>query len=616
MGIGQIGRLRFQGGAIFGNDLQANTRQNSCLSANRASGGLGPLSMFLAIELCLTVVCAALAYIRPKTGDGWLTPIERRFTAFANRQALAVITIGLLALGIRAALLPILPVPQPEVHDEYSYLLLGDTFSHGRLANPTHPMWEHFETFHVNWHPTYSSMYYPAQGLFLAFGQRVMGHPFWGVWLSSGLMCAAICWALQGWMPPPWALLGAVLAVIRLATFSYWSDSYWGGSVTAIGGALVLGAFPRIKQDRRVRDAVLMALGMALLASTRPFEGLFFSIPLLVALAWWGLRSESPSATDGSSSRKRFLTRTALPAGLVMLLAFAALGYYFWRVTGSPFTTPYQLNMRTYGLVYFPWQKIGIVPEFHHPFMRMLYRGGAVVGMYNFARQHPIELQLGKALVIWLFYFGPILSLPWLVWLFTRPQGQLKKTISPNLRFLLVTCLVTCGASALTIYVGQPHYAAPLTATFYAATLLVMRDLYNWQSEGERSGLFLVRAVPLVCGVLLLLRIAAPAIHIEPKPSWTRTWCSQDAQNLARARILSQLEQTPGDHLVIVRYRPEHDFILDEWVFNNADIDGSKVLWARDMGAQNAELVEYFRGRTVWLIEPDNHPARLTPYAE
>jgi hypothetical protein len=175
---------------------------------------------------------------------------------------------------------------------------------------------------------------------------------------------------------------------------------------------------------------------------------------------------------------------------------------------------------------------------------------------------------------------------------------------------------VTCAASALTIYVGQPHYAAPLTATFYAATLLIMRDLYNWQSDGRQSGRFLVRAVPLVCAVLLLLRIAAPALQIEPKPSWTRTWCSQDAQNLDRAHVLSELEQTPGDHLVIVRYRPDHDFILDEWVFNDADIDGSKVLWARDMGSQNAELLQYFHGRKAWLVEPDYHPARLTPYVQ
>ena len=118
----------------------------------------------------------------------------------------------------------------------------------------------------------------------------------------------------------------------------------------------------------------------------------------------------------------------------------------------------------------------------------------------------------------------------------------------------------------------------------------------------------------LICGFLFLFRAAAPALHIEPKPSWVRTWCSQDEQNLDRARTLKQLENTPGEHLVLVRYQPGHDVILNEWVFNNADIDGSKVIWARDMGAQNAELLTYFSGRKFWLMEPDYNPPRLTAY--
>src|SRR5579864_1135977 len=561
--------------------------------------------MFLALELCLTAIGAALAFIRPGLGDAWFSRLETRLAAIAQRRALAVLCVGLLALGLRAALLPVLPIPQPEVHDEFSHLLLADTLAHGRLANPPHPMWVHFETFHVNWHPTYASMYYPGHGLFLGLGQVTMGHPFWGVWLSSGLMCAAICWALQGWMAPGWALLGGFLAVIRLGTFSYWANSYWGGTVSALGGALVLGAFPRIKQQQRVQDAVTMALGMGLLASTRPYEGLFFCVPILVALVWWML---------AKNSLRSSLVRVVLPAACTMACILVALGYYFSKVTGSPFTIPYQVNIRNYGLVYFPWDRIRPV-QFHHAVMQMFYRGDPVIGVYNFARQHPLELQFFKALVIWLFYLGPLLTLPLLAWLFTRPRNGFWKSVTPDIRFVFIVSAVTYSAIMLTIYIGQPHYAAPMTAAVYVLLLLAMRELWKWEWRGNPSGRFLGRIVPVICVVLLLIRVGAAAAHVAPKPSWVRTWCSQDWQNLERARVLKQLESMPGNQLVIVHYFPGHDFILDEWVFNNADIDGSKVIWARDMSPeQNAELLDYFRTRHVWLVEPDNRPVQLIPY--
>src|SRR5260370_25480657 len=187
----------------------------------------------------------------------------------------------------------------------------------------------------------------------------------------------------------------------------------------------------------------------------------------------------------GSPSMGTSMAKIWLPAGLVMAAAFAALGYYFWRVTGSPFTTPYQINMRTYGLVYFPWQKIKPV-EFHHELMRMLYRGDAVVGVYNAARQHPFRLQFFKKLVVWLFYFGPILTMPWLAWLFTRPREKFWKSFSPELRFILLATVAAYVSIMLTIYVGQPHYAAPLTILFYALVLLAMRDLNQWRWQDQR----------------------------------------------------------------------------------------------------------------------------------
>ena len=65
---------------------------------------------------------------------------------------------------------------------------------------------------------------------------------------------------------------------------------------------------------------------------------------------------------------------------------------------------------------------------------------------------------------------------------------------------------------------------------------------------------------------------------------------------------------------MIVRYSPEHNPI-DEWVYNAADIDRSKVIWAREMdAANNCELMQYYKDRKVWLVQPDTTPTSVSPY--
>jgi hypothetical protein len=77
---------------------------------------------------------------------------------------------------------------------------------------------------------------------------------------------------------------------------------------------------------------------------------------------------------------------------------------------------------------------------------------------------------------------------------------------------------------------------------------------------------------------------------------------------------LHRLENTPGQHLIIVRYGRSHQSD-PEWVYNAAEIDAAKVVWARDMGEQNnQELLQYFKDRNVWLLEPDESPPKLSPY--
>ncbi len=322
----------------------------------------------LRIEISLGIAAILWGFAFPRFGSRWFERIESNFSRLAQRWTLSVVVVGILAIIARLAVLPVLPIPSPAIHDEFSYLLMADTFAHGRLANPTHPMWIHFETFHVNQVPTYVSKYFPAQGIFLAIGQVVFGHPFWGVVLSSGLMCAAICWMLQGWMPPAWALLGGLLAVIRLGTFSYWANSYWGGAVTALGGALVLGALPRIKDKQRVGDAIWMGVGLALLFNSRPYESLFLAVPVAIALLVWLLKKRGQEIRRGAVC-------VIVPLGIILTVTLAGMGFYFWKTTGDPLRPPYVVNESTYSIVpLFPWMPLKPMPSYSTPAMRSFLR--------------------------------------------------------------------------------------------------------------------------------------------------------------------------------------------------------------------------------------------------
>ena len=563
--------------------------------------------MIFLIELGLVLAAMSLAVSFPGVGARAFLRLEHVFSGLAQRRRLAVLVVGLGALAVRAAVLPSEPIPEPAIHDEFSYLLLADTLAHGRLANPTHPMWVHFESFHIIWHPTYASIYYPGQGILLAAGQVVAGHPFWGVWLSAGLLCAAICWMLQGWLPAGWALLGGALAILRLGAFSYWANSYYGGALPAIGGALVLGALPRIRRRQRPGDALLMGLGLAVLAGSRPYEGIFFSLPVAVSLCVWMLGKKGPPF-------RLTLRRVVAPVALLVFLACGALGYYFWRVTGSPFCIPYRISMQTYGLLYFAWQRPTFPPQYHHQLMRNYYMGSFNLGEYASSRSHPILLALYNVVPLWIFFLGPALTLPLFMLTLLAPYGFSFRAMGSKTRLLLAVCASVYLGMALTVYRPLPHYAAPATAAVYALILRAMRHLRLWRWRGRPAGLFMVRAVPSICFVMLLLRASAPLPGIPVPSVAPLTWCSPHRGNLDRARVLAELKATPGNHLVMVRYGPGHR-IPTEWVYNDADIDHAKVVWARDMSpAENQELLAYFKDRQVWAVDADETPPSLHPY--
>ncbi len=542
-----------------------------------------------------------LAFALPLAGSRAFGRVEQWFGRLARRQGLSVAVVGAAVLGVRLLLLPLQPVPQPFVHDEFSHLLAADTFASGRLTNPTHPMWVHLESFHISFVPTYMSMYFPGQGLILALGKVVFGDPWFGVWLSAALMCSAICWMLQGWLPPGWALLGGFLAAMRLGLFSYWMNSYYGGALPALGGALVLGALPRLMRRRRLRDTLWMGAGLAVLANTRPYEGLLIAVPVAVRLVvWMAGRSRPPLPV--------LLGRIVVPMTVLAATLAGAMAFYNYRVFLNPFTLPYQVNRAQYGVAQqFVWQPLLPTPAYRHKIMRDFYVSKQAADMKTartlagFAEKTVEKLGIGA-----FFFFGwalaaPLVFLPWAV----RDR---------RIRFLVWTaCLFAAGLS-LNAWL-LPHYAAPATCVLYALLLQAMRHLRVRRSGGSRVGLALIRAMVCTCVLLAGVRAFAAPLGIAV-PRGPSMWYGTEPLGLERASVLRQLEALPGRQLAIVRYTPEHD-PLDDWVYNAADIDGAKVVWARDMGAtENEALIRYFKDRTVWLVQPDSTPPGISRYLQ
>ena len=563
--------------------------------------------MLMWIEFVLVLGAVALAFCFPQAGASWFLFAEGKFIGLARRQGLSIVVVGLAALAGRAAVLPILPVPQPRVTDEFSHLLLADTLAHGRLTNPTHPMWAHFETFHVLMHPTYASMYPPAEGLVLAAGQVIAHQPFVGVWLSVGAMCAAICWMLQGWVSPEWALLGGLLAVMRLGMFSYWADSYWGEAVAAaIGGALVLGALPRIVRSRSAAAALAMGLGLAILANSRPYEGFVLSLPVAAALLIWLVR-------EGRRAFWMSTRRVVAPLTIVLIVAALATGYYFWRVTGSPFRMPQQVDRDAYAMApYFLWQSPKPEPVYRHEAFRELYVSYEF-GLYRQTRSigNLIAIWILRILSVWFFYFGPALTLPLVMAIASIPYGLAWARVHWQTRFLFLASVVSIAGLAGEVFFS-PHYAAPMVGLIYVAMIAAMSRVRGWHWGNKPAGIFLTRAVPAICFLMLLLRAGDPGLF--GKPGEFFTWYNASPEVTDRARIEEQLDGHAGKHLVLVRYKANEPSGL-EWVYNEADIDHSKIVWAWDMGAsENQELIDYFKDRDVWQLEVTANAPKFSPY--
>ena len=80
----------------------------------------------------------------------------------------------------------------------------------------------------------------------------------------------------------------------------------------------------------------------------------------------------------------------------------------------------------------------------------------------------------------------------------------------------------------------------------------------------------------------------------------------------SRHEVEQRLRAIPGRHLVFVQYAPDHDFHA-EWVYNGAEIDSAKIVWARPLDPKSdAAFMRHLASDHVWRLEPDATPPTLT----
>lgn len=545
------------------------------------------------IAFGFAVLIAALFLARPRLGA--------LLRAMAPRTSACMLALAALPVVLRIAILPTQPVPAPRVPDEYSYILLGDTLAHFRLANPMHPMHRFFEGVFTLQEPTWSSIYPAGQGIVLAIGQLFLGMPWAGVVLSCALLCALIYWMLRAWVTPVWALLGGLLAVMQFGPLSAWMNLYWGGAVSAVAGCLIFGALPRLRDSASPRHAALLGAGIGLQMLCRPFETVFIAASVvLYALLFL-----------------RRLPRRGLLCALV-LLSIAPAGALTLlqnkQVTGNWTTLPYMASRARYGVpTTFTFQNAPVPNGPLTVEQKIDYEAQTVI--HGDAPESPaswLERLVKRAAFYRFFFLAPLyLVLPAFLLAWRARACQ----------WIAFTLILLAGGTTFYVYF-YPHYVAAAACLFVLIAVKGLEALSRLTIRNRPVGR---EAAQFIFGLCLAHFLFWYGIYAWGNPAVLRALGEYEHQYTiptvdpdGRLAIDAQLNRTPGANLVFVHYTPEYHG--DPWIRNAADIDSSRTVWALDLGdAENAALLRYYAqrtpARTAWLLDPDARPPRLTPYA-
>ncbi|MEZ4334231.1 MAG: hypothetical protein R3F35_20970 [Myxococcota bacterium] len=548
------------------------------------------LVTLVGVYLAIAVLLVRLSFRR---GDLMVSswPVLRPAYVIARHAHWTVLTVFVIAL-LCGLVNGLIRYPLPAVNDEFGYLLTADTFAQGRLANPTHPLWRHFETTGVYHEPVYVAKYPPAAAAFMAVGQVVFGHPWWGQLLAYALAAAATAWMLRAFVGPRWALVGGVMLALhpnlqRFQVYDYgwtnysWSHSYWGGAVAMLGGALVFGGLRHFLRRPRVGYGIAAGLGAGLLLNSRPLEAVLVSLPFVIALLIRLVRRPP--------ERVRTLLRFALPAALVLVPVIALMLVDNRATTGHPFELAHQHYAKQYGAAAeFLFQTPRTPPESYGNFeMRRFYLDW--VRPTFEARSGDLAVYLDSRVRAFDKYFWTFFATSWPALLVLPLLLQRKK-------WRLVAAPVAISfALLLAVFDFHPHYAAPSFPLAFALMIGGMAQLLRLGGRESALGRGLVVTIVALTTCSRLWAIPpAQEYEVPPVNDWPRM----------RAFVVEELTRLPGKDLILVTTHADH-FMFQNWVHNGADLENDEVLFARDLELplEHNPIVDYYEDRHLWHLE-------------
>lgn len=515
--------------------------------------------------------------------------------------------------------------PVPHVHDEFSYLLAADTFAEGRLSNPTPEFYEHYESPHILVTPVYMSKFPPVQAMFLAMGQIIFGQPIYGVWISCGLFAGSLFWMLSLWSGVRWAICGTFLMFLFIGIDSYWAQSFWGGTAAAFGGSIFFGAFRNLLNRICFGNIFLLITGGTILINSRPYEGFLTMLAPLCFLLIQIIKNK----TSLSRKVKSFF----LPAFLLTLISLSAMAFYNFKATGSITSFPYTVHQSQYfSTPLFVFESSSSSePEIRGTErLKNLYNQISTGRLlYNLEGREIYDSKVEKSIYAVLYLlaeFPAFLSTVWLtlfIYIFLIPI--LKK--NPLLILIAGTILITVAGMSLTNYWEKPHYSAPLTGCFYLLLIESLKYCVSFLLKKDAGTKYLLIFITAACTLTFFdwtekfyyyyhpAKFTAIEVNklVELEKRKEVSFEDYGRATYVKPEIEEYFNNSADKYLAIVSYQPDQS-VHDEIVYNKADIENSKFIWANDLGKEkNCLLIKHFQERKIlqFIVSPSQ--IKITP---